>query len=194
MTPEEIKALIEETVTTAIAQSYEKTQSDISGAVSRVSKTFEKKLDEFSSKPAQPESAEETDQKSMALQTLQQQLKELQSEREADKKEAQRLKRDAVVLEQINSLKVNNPNQFRKLFLAEYGSNIQEEDGKFYLLSGEDSKPLDKAMADYLSSEDGQIFQPASKVKGSGSKGSDAPPTTSTDEDLSSLINAAFKR
>lgn len=195
MTNEEIQALIDSAVQTALEQNTDTLKNEfnqsLSGLAARLTKEFnadvDKRFAEYNPKvPKEDESA-------LAYKALQDELNNIKAEREQEKTQAAQLRRDKAVLESVGSLQVNNPAVFRKLFLAEFGNQITEEDNQFFLSNGDSTKPLTKAMEDYLNSEDGKLFQPASSVNGSGSKPSDKK-IPGEKPNLSSLMNQALKK
>jgi hypothetical protein len=195
MTTEEIQALVDSAVKTALEQNTETLKGEfnqsLSGLAARLTKELnsdvEKRFTDY--KPQTPKE----DEQALAYKALQEELNVIKTEREQEKQSAAQVRRDKAVLESVGSLNVNNSKVFRKLFLAEFGSQITEENNQFFLSSGDSTKPLNKAMEDFLNSEDGKLFQPASSVNGSGSKPSNKT-VVAEKQSLSSLMSQALKK
>jgi hypothetical protein len=85
-----------------------------------------------------------------------------------------------------------NPKAFKKLVIAEYGDKLTEENGQWYLSDGDSVKPLNTALSQYLESEEGQIFKPASGISGTGAKSGSTPPIK-PEEDLQASLNKLFQ-
>ena len=78
---------------------------------------------------------------------------------------------------------------FTKLFSSDYGDDLREVDGEWFV----GDTPLTTAVDVFTKTEDGSIFLPPSGVQGSGSKPSDGKPV-SKPPDFNATVTAAFSR
>ena len=78
---------------------------------------------------------------------------------------------------------------FTKLFSSDYGDDLREVDGEWFV----GDTPLPTAVDVFTKTEDGSIFLPPSGVQGSGSKPSDGKPV-SKPPDFNAAVAAAFSR
>ena len=78
---------------------------------------------------------------------------------------------------------------FTKLFSSDYGDDLREVDGEWFV----GDTPLPTAVDVFTKTEDGSIFLPPSGVQGSGSKPSDGKPV-SKPPDFNATVTAAFSR
>ena len=78
---------------------------------------------------------------------------------------------------------------FTKLFSSDYGDDLREVDGEWFV----GDTPLPTAVDVFTKTEDGSIFLPPSGVQGSGSKPSDGKPV-SKPPDFNAAVTAAFSR
>jgi hypothetical protein len=189
MTEQEILGLIENALSNHSSKIMDSVNSTVNGAIARVSKETEAKLATFT--PAKIEE-DKSESGTLQYQTLKQELEALRVEREMDKKKSFQLQRDVALTDSLSNLKVVNPKAFKKLVLAEYGENITEENGQWYLADGDSVKPLNDALGQYLDSEEGQIFKPASGISGTGAKSGSTPPIK-PQEDLQTALNKLFQ-
>lgn len=185
----EIQQLVAELLKENNAQLLSQVNESISGAVARVQKDTEKKLSEVQPK-------DESKEGSLELQTLKQQLEQLQNEREADKKSAIAAQREAALLSDLGSRQgLKATNLLKQLLISQYGESLEQENGKWYVKSGETTKELKSVVDDFLKSEDGLVFMPpASSVKGADSQRGNTKTKPEKAKDLSQLIEESLSK
>ncbi|AUT00899.1 hypothetical protein CLI64_11090 [Nostoc sp. CENA543] len=174
MTPEEIQALVTQQLEGFRSEIKQEIITANQGLAANLTREF-KKL----AQPAQPEKTEETEKESLTLKSLKQQISELQASLEAKDKQAfEALKRSGLA-EAINQVKALSPGLLQKVFMTDYGQYLKQEDGTWYVESPQVGiKPLATALQDFLKSEDGKLFVPASGVNGSGATETKTQDTT----------------
>ncbi|WP_414579102.1 hypothetical protein [Anabaena sp. CCY 9402-a] len=188
MTPEEITALVNQQLESFRSEIKTEIVTANQGLASSLTKEI-KKL----SQPAQP--AQEEDQKeSLTLKSLKQQLSDMQTALEAKDKEASNALKRSAIAEAIGSLKALSPGILQKLMANEYGEYLKQDNGVWYVESpAVGVKPLNTVLSDFLKSEDGKLFMPASGVNGSGAeetKNPNPPPANQTKKSEDLLFEA----
>jgi hypothetical protein len=152
------------------------------GAVAATKKLLQKVTD--TQAPAADSSAEANeDSGKLTLKALQTQLAELKAEREQERKETIEAKRNSALTQAIAGTGALNQKALYRLLLADHGENIQQENGTWFVKSGDETVvPLEAAVTKFLSSEEGKFFQAPSGVNGAGSSETKAatsnPPVT----------------
>lgn len=173
MTPEEIQALIEAAINNAKAELTESFTKANQGLAASLSKEV-KKL----SQPVAPVEQEQETESKLTLKALQAEINQLKAEKQAEAQKAFVSQRDAALLDVISSTKATAPQALKKLFLANYQDNIKQENGQWFLEQDDSSLPLSKALSNYLASDEGAHFLPASGVQGSSSSETKTHPST----------------
>lgn len=127
-----------------------------------------KKLKSFEgTKPPQ----EDTEQ-SLAQQTLEQRIKQLETDLQEKEHKALVADRDSKISDLIaGSQNIQSNTILSRQLKALYGDRLIREDGKWYVRDGENQvKDFDSVYKEYLTSEEGSFFLKPSSVQGTNSK------------------------
>lgn len=163
LTIEQVQALIDE----KFAALKEEVTAANKGLAASLTKEVKKALANQSTQS--PEGEAQEDSNKLTLKTLQQQISDLTNQLAQKDKEAFTAKKSQAVSQMIASLKTLGSTSLQKLFMSEYGEFIKEENGSWFVDKGDSTLALQDALNNYLNTEDGKIFLPASGVKGSDS-------------------------
>lgn len=127
-----------------------------------------KKLKSFES-TKQP--TEDTEQ-SLAQQTLEQRIKQLETDLQEKEHKALVADRDSKISDLIaGSQNIQSNTILSRQLKALYGDKLIREDGKWYVRDGENQvKDFDSVYKEYLTSEEGSFFLKPSSVQGTNSK------------------------
>ena len=167
MSPEEIQALVDSSIGSAITGLREEFTKANQGLAASLTKEVKKVLSSQTPQPAENESSEDSNK--LTLKNLQQQLSDLQNQLVQKDKEAFTAKKSQAISQVIANSKALNPSALMKLFSLEYGDYIQEEAGNWFINKGDNVLPLQDALNNYLTSDEGKFYLPPSGVNGSGS-------------------------
>lgn len=197
----------EEQVKAAIADALKSFKDEIAsmvddkgmGLASSVSKQVKKQAEAMNQmiadlqKPAD-EAGKDTpaasEEQSLAMKALQTQLGELQTQLADEKATAYRSASTSALTTAIADAKAENPTALRKLLTSEYGQNLKQEDGKWFVADGDSATPLNEAIAAYLKTPEGKYFVAPSGIQGSSSTESAIAPNSGTSEkkDLAGML------
>jgi len=184
MSEEEIKALLAE----QLVSMTDLLHKSISGAMARSQSDTDKKFAALKTvEPIEPES-------SLELKSLQAKFAELEKARAEDIASAKSTQRDNAILSELGSRKLVAPNSLKKLLAAQYGSQLEQENGKWFVKEGDSAQPFESIVDNFLSSEDGKVFvPPSSSVIGNGSKAGNVQKQTEQKQNLASLMEKALE-
>lgn len=188
MTLEEIKALLEESQASLLEQvqtSLKGMKGEIlqevdkknSGTVSSILKSLkpkEEKVPVLEEKaPVQEEKApvQEEEKTKLSLKALERQIADFKAQLEEKDKKLLLKELDGNLLNALNGKKVLNSGIALKAFKLENEGNLKQEDGVWYVQSGESVVSLDTAVDKFLETDFGKtLVPPTSKARGSGLK------------------------
>lgn len=188
MTLEELKALLEESQASLLEQvqtSLKGMKGEIlqevdkknSGTVSSILKSLkpkEEKLPVLEEKaPVQEEKApvQEEEKTKLSLKALERQIADFKAQLEEKDKKLLLKELDGNLLNALNGKKVLNSGIALKAFKLENEGNLKQEDGVWYVQSGESVVSLDTAVDKFLETDFGKtLLPPTSKARGSGLK------------------------
>ncbi|WP_427162621.1 hypothetical protein ACQFX9_14360 [Aliinostoc sp. HNIBRCY26] len=163
LTIEQVQALIDE----KFAVLKEEVTAANKGLAASLTKDIKKAL--ASQSTQSPEGEIQEDSNKLTLKSLQQKISDLTNQLAQKDKEAFNAKKSQAVSQAIASLKTLGPSALQKLFLAEYSDSLREENGSWFIEKGDSVFSLQDALNNYLNTEEGKCFLPASGVKGSDS-------------------------
>lgn len=114
---------------------------------------------------------EDTEQ-SLAQQTLEQRIKQLETDLQEKEHKALVADRDSKISDLIaGSQNIQSNTILSRQLKALYGDRLIREDGKWYVRDGENQvKDFDSVYKEYLTSEEGSFFLKPSSVQGTNSK------------------------
>lgn len=188
MTLEELKALLEESQASLLEQvqtSLKGMKGEIlqevdkknSGTVSSILKSLkpkEEKVPVLEEKaPVQEEKApvQEEEKTKLSLKALERQIADFKAQLEEKDKKLLLKELDGNLLSALNGKKVLNSGIALKAFKLENEGNLKQEDGVWYVQSGESVVSLDTAVDKFLETDFGKtLVPPTSKARGSGLK------------------------
>lgn len=188
MTLEEIKALLEESQASLLEQvqtSLKGMKGEIlqevdkknSGTVSSILKSLkpkEEKAPVFEEKVSVLEEkapVQEEEKTKLSLKALERQIAEFKAQLEEKDKKLLLKELDGNLLNALNGKKVLNSGIALKAFKLENEGNLKQEDGVWYVQSGESVVSLDTAVDKFLETDFGKtLVPPTSKARGSGLK------------------------
>jgi len=188
MTLEELKALLEESQASLLEQvqtSLKGMKGEIlqevdkknSGTVSSILKSLkpkEEKVPVLEEKaPVQEEKApvQEEEKTKLSLKALERQIADFKAQLEEKDKKLLLKELDGNLLNALNGKKVLNSGIALKAFKLENEGNLKQEDGVWYVQSGESVVSLDTAVDKFLETDFGKtLLPPTSKARGSGLK------------------------
>lgn len=185
MTPDEIKALITETLT-ATLETFKTDILSVTDEKNRgLAAALTKDIKKLSEKPTEPEPTEEK----LTLKSLQSELGSLREQLANEKAASLRKTTSAEISKLVASSKLTQPEAAMKLFEAEYGSAIAVEDEKLFVRQGENVQSLSDCFSNFVKSNDWLL--PPSGLDGADSKEqrTKAPATTETSPYLGLLNN-----
>ena len=140
------------------------------GTAASLTKEFTKKLEALQTAPAQePEftpAPEPTSEGQLSLKALQAQVEQLQAEKQQQERELALKNRDSAISSAFSNRKVQFGDKATRAFLLENSDKIKQEGSNYFIEDGDNVVPLDKAVDGFLSTDFGQMFQPASKGRG----------------------------
>lgn len=183
MEREEIEALLSERLEALKTEMAESNTSALQGFASKMTREIkgiktsltppkdEKPTDGKDAKPADDNSKD-----SVALQAVQSQLAELQSQLETERQNSFKASSRSALTDQLVAAKAENVP-----VLSEYLGNkfsLTQENGAWYVKDGDSVKTLGNAISSFLSTDEGKYFVAPSKTTGAGS--SESPPATPT--------------
>lgn len=119
---------------------------------------------------AQPDSATR-----IAMRQMQEQMAALQAQLETEKQAALAGNRKAALTSVIGSKKVIAPGILYDALDKRLGSGLREENGAWFVESGDAIETLEGVLDKFLATEEGKAFLPASGVSGAGSSESKKP-------------------
>jgi hypothetical protein len=181
MTLEELKALLEESQALLLEQvqtSLQGMKGEIlqevdkknSGTVSSLLKSLKPKEE----KPVLEEEkapVQEEEKTKLSLKALERQIADFKAQLEEKDKKLLLKELDGNLLSALNGKKVLNSAIALKAFKLENEGNLQQEDGIWYVKSGESVVSLDTAVDKFLETDFGKtLVPPTSKARGSGLK------------------------
>jgi hypothetical protein len=181
MTLEEIKALLEESQ----ALLLEQVQTSLSGMKGEILQEVDKKnsgtvssliksLKPKEEKPVLEEEkvpVQEEEKTKLSLKALERQIADFKAQLEEKDKKLLLKELDGNLLSALNGKKVLNSGIALKAFKLENDGNLQQEDGIWYVKSGESVVSLDTAVDKFLETDFGKtLVPPTSKARGSGLK------------------------
>lgn len=190
MTLEELKALLEESQASLLEQvqtSLQGVKGEIlqevdkknSGTVSSLLKSLKPKeekvpVQEVEKVPVQEEKkapVQEEERTKLSLKALERQIADFKTQLEEKDKKLLLKELDGNLLSALNGKKVLNSGIALKAFKLENEGNLQQEDGIWYVKSGESVVSLDTAVDKFLETDFGKtLVPPTSKARGSGLK------------------------
>jgi hypothetical protein len=190
MTLEELKALLEESQASLLEQvqtSLQGVKGEIlqevdkknSGTVSSLLKNLKPKeekvpVQEVEKVPVQEEKkapVQEEERTKLSLKALERQIADFKTQLEEKDKKLLLKELDGNLLSALNGKKVLNSGIALKAFKLENEGNLQQEDGIWYVKSGESVVSLDTAVDKFLETDFGKtLVPPTSKARGSGLK------------------------
>lgn len=190
MTLEELKALLEESQASLLEQvqtSLQGVKGEIlqevdkknSGTVSSLLKSLKPKeekvpVQEVEKVPVQEEKkapVQEEERTKLSLKALERQIADFKTQLEEKDKKLLLKELDGNLLSALNGKKVLNCGIALKAFKLENEGNLQQEDGIWYVKSGESVVSLDTAVDKFLETDFGKtLVPPTSKARGSGLK------------------------
>lgn len=188
----DIQALFEQLKSDLLSEVDRRNQ----GVASALTKEMKKLLSDVKPQeqtPTAPAETEDLSKDKLTLKALQQQVEQLKSELTQKEQKALIADKNAAISKAIASAQALNPSALQKLFSLQYGEVLKKEGEQWYLESGETVKSLEQVLADYLASDEGQLFVPPSGVNGSGAQETKAAPVT-TQQKLTAAeaLNSAF--
>ena len=181
MTLDELKALLEESQALLLGQvqtSLQGMKGEIlqevdkknSGTVSSLLKSLKPKEE----KPVLEEEkapVQEEEKTKLSLKALERQIADFKAQLEEKDKKLLLKELDGNLLSALNGKKVLNSGIALKAFKLENEGNLQQEDGIWYVKSGESVVSLDTAVDKFLETDFGKtLVPPTSKARGSGLK------------------------
>lgn len=194
MTNEEIQALVNNSIAEALSSFREEVTAANKGLASSLTKELRKTVQSLTP-AAQEESLDDnqnTSQK-LSLKALENQLSELKNQLAEKDRETSMAKRSNAISQLIANSKALNPTALQKLFTLEYGDNIKEEGGAWFVDKGDTVLPLNEALDNYLNSPEGKFYLPPSNINGAGSEEvKSITPNTNQTPDVGSALYAAF--
>lgn len=190
MNLEELKALLEESQASLLEQvqtSLQGMKGEIlqevdkknSGTVSSLLKSLKPKeekvpVQEVEKVPVQEEKkapVQEEERTKLSLKALERQIADFKTQLEEKDKKLLLKELDGNLLSALNGKKVLNSGIALKAFKLENEGNLQQEDGIWYVKSGESVVSLDTAVDKFLETDFGKtLVPPTSKARGSGLK------------------------
>jgi len=193
MTEEEIRALLAE----AQAQILDTVNRTVSGAIARTQNETDKKFAEFMAsvpKPSETEPPDAAAESSLELKSLQQKLADLEAARESDLASAQSTQRDNAILSELGSRKLVAPTSLKRLLESQYGNQLEQENGKWFVRDGDQAQPFSAVVDSFLASDDGKIFTPpSSQVVGNGSKAGNVKNQPEQQKDFAALLERSLQ-
>lgn len=118
----------------------------------------------------------------IAMQKMQEQMAALQSQLETEKQAALMGNRKAALTSVIGSKKVIAPGILYDALVHRIGSGLKEENGSWFVESGESIETLEGVIDKFLSTDEGKAFLPASGVLGAGSSEKSSKPNSITSD------------
>lgn len=188
MTLEELKALLEESQASLLEQvqtSLKGMKGEIlqevdkknSGTVSSILKSLKPKeekvpvLEEKASVQEEKAPVQEEEKTKLSLKALERQIADFKAQLEEKDKKLLLKELDGNLLNALNGKKVLNSGIALKAFKLENEGNLKQEDGVWYVQSGESVVSLDTAVDKFLETDFGKtLVPPTSKARGSGLK------------------------
>lgn len=135
--------------------------------------------------------AEAKPAKRPSVRAVEARITELEAKLETEKKAARISQRNEGIREVLGGkVAPERLSTAMKLFLMDHESQIQEDEGEFFVGKGDSVKTLKGAVEAFLESSDGQMFRPAGKGKGSGLNTSNAvrPPAGKGEDNLADRL------
>lgn len=125
--------------------------------------------DQQAEKPTGRVTAKDVDLEMKALKT---DLQKLTAELEQERQQKLLSDRNAHLTSLISGAGVipATQNAVKDIISARYGNQMKQENGKWYVETGDGVLPIDAIVSDYLKSPEGLAFLPASGTQGAGSK------------------------
>lgn len=188
MTLEELKALLEESQASLLEQvqtSLKGMKGEIlqevdkknSGTVSSILKSLKPKeekvpvLEEKAPVLEEKAPVQEEEKTKLSLKALERQIADFKAQLEEKDKKLLLKELDSNLLSALNGKKVLNSGIALKAFKLENENNIKQEDGVWYVQSGESVVSLETAVDKFLETDFGKtLLPPTSKARGSGLK------------------------
>ena len=118
--------------------------------------------------PATPPTQDSSDK--LSLKALQNQIENLRKESEAKDLQLQTEQRNSAITSLFSDKKAQFADKATRAFLMENEGSLKQEDGIWYHAEGDNVVPLDRAVDNFLNTEFGQTFQPASRGRGMNMK------------------------
>lgn len=126
-----------------------------------------------------------TSNEKLSLKALQGQIETLRQEREQQALKLLQSERNSQLNTLFSSKKSQFPDKATKAFLMENESNLEQEEGNWYLKVGDSALPLAAAVDSFLNTDFGQTFQPASKGRGLNMKPAVGEQSAGTNSEVS---------
>lgn len=118
----------------------------------------------------------------IAMQKMQEQMAALQQQLETEKQAALMGNRKAALTSAIGSKQVIAPGILYDALVHRYGSGLKEENGAWFVESGESIETLEGVIDKFLGTDEGKAFLPPSGVSGAGSSEKSSKPNSITPE------------
>lgn len=183
------KAEITETFQSSMKETLSQVDKKNGGTAASLTKEFQKTVDSLRSQltgdnttpvnPATPAPQDETpsaapaaqdSSERLSLKALQNQIENLRRESEAKDLQLQTEQRNSAITSLFSDKKAQFADKATRAFLMENEGSLKHEDGVWYHAEGDNVVPLDKAVDNFLNTEFGQTFQPASRGRGMNMK------------------------
>lgn len=161
---EEIQAYIDSALESFKGEVLEQVTNANKGLAANMSRDLKKVLSSLEETKKEEKVIEED---KLSLKSLQKQVIQLQEEVVRKDKEAFEARKAQTLSQIIASANVLNPKALQKLFSMEYGENIVEENGAWFVSKGEEVISLNEAFNEYLNSDEGKFYIAPSNVRGS---------------------------
>ncbi|HEY9629365.1 MAG TPA: hypothetical protein V6C84_18840 [Coleofasciculaceae cyanobacterium] len=188
MNEEQIAALI----ASAVAEARTEILSQVTLANQGLAASLTREIKKISTAQPAPLPAEDApeEQSKLTLKALQQQIQTLQQGIADEQNKTKQSQQDAAISSLVATSNALNPAALKKLFALNYQDKITQENGAYFVQNGDEVVSLDQAFQNYLKTDEGACFLPASNVNGSDSRETKAAPTLPTQEPAS-LLDAA---
>lgn len=186
MNEEQIAALIASAVAEARTEILSQVTLANQGLAASLTREIKKISTATQPAPLPAEDAPE-EQSKLTLKALQQQIQTLQQGIADEQNKTKQSQQDAAISSLVATSNALNPAALKKLFALNYQDKITQENDAYFVQNGDEVVSLDQAFQNYLKTDEGACFLPASNVNGSDSRETKAAPTLPTQETPSSF-------
>jgi len=214
MTPEEIQELLEEQqeiLTEAFAEMLIEAKADIArtvdqkngGLMAAMNKKFKVNLDHNDDDSEDLDGEEESNESKksktpksassqLAVKQLQQKLEQLEKDLQEKESKIRKEKLESHLTNHFG--KTLNPSVAKKAFQLEYGDQIKEDNGVYYIEKGDDVVDLSEVVTEFLSTDFGKTLLPAKAQPKGLSLPQESKPSgqASTYNNVDDLLNNLF--